>query len=294
MLPELLERGIAKESRGAIIADLEKFNLGVLVLQRGDGSVLYGLKDIPLAIKKFREYKMDRSIVVVDIRQGLYFKQILKILELLEFEGKMQHIGFDFVTLKGGEGMSSRKGNIVPARFFLEKVKEKVGEKFPDSPNLESISLGAVKFFMLKYSSSSKIEFDIDESVRLDGATGPYVQYAHARICSILEKAKDLNIKIQEGVDLSLLTHQKELSLIRELNKFPELIEEVAKSYEVHKLPYYAIKLADKFHSFYNDCKVLDEQNLELTSARLNLINSARIVLGEVLRLLGVGAPEKM
>jgi arginyl-tRNA synthetase len=95
-------------------------------------------------------------------------------------------------------------------------------------------------------------------------------------------------------VNLSSLVDEKELSLIRELNKFPELIEELAQSYEVHKLPYYAIRLADKFHSFYNACKVIDEENPELTKARLSLITAVRIVLAETLNLIGVSAPEKM
>jgi len=294
MLPKLLEYEFIKESQEAIIADLEKYNLGILVLVRKDGSALYGLKDIPLAIKKFEEYKIDESIVVVDIRQGLYFKQIFKILELIGFKKEMQHIGYEFVSLRGSETMSSRKGNIIPAKFLMEKIIEKVREKFPKTEIEKEIGLGALKFFMLKYSAQTNIEFDMDEAVCLDGATGPYVQYAHARICSILEKAKDLGLKSSEKEDLLLLTHEKELSLIRELSKFPQIIEEVAKSYEVHKLPYYAIKLADKFHCFYNDCKVLDDENPELTGARLNLINAVRIVLAEVLRLMGVNSPNKM
>ncbi|MFZ2975260.1 MAG: arginine--tRNA ligase [Candidatus Moraniibacteriota bacterium] len=294
MLSELLKYEFIKESQEAIIADLEKYNLGILVLVRKDGSALYGLKDIPLAIKKFKEYEIDESIVVVDIRQGLYFKQIFKILELIGFKKKMQHIGYEFVSLKGSETMSSRKGNIIPAKFLMEKIIEKVREKFPKTKIEKEIGLGALKFFMLKYSAQTNIEFDMDEAVRLDGATGPYVQYAHARICSILEKAKNLSFGSNKKENLNLLIHKKELSLIRELNKFPEILEEISKSYEVHKLPYYAIKLADKFHSFYNDCKVLDEENPELTHARLNLINAVRIVLAEVLRLMGVKAPEKM
>ena len=97
-----------------------------------------------------------------------------------------------------------------------------------------------------------------------------------------------------ENADLSLLTHEKELSLIKELNKFPELIEEISESYEVHKLPHYAIKLADKFHSFYDECRVIDDANPELTKARLLLINAVRITLAETLNLIGVSAPEKM
>lgn len=293
MLPRLLETEIIRESEGAIIADLEKYGLGVLVLQRSDGAALYGLKDIPLAIKKFEKYNIEKSLYVIDVRQSLYFQQLFKILEEIGFRKEMVHIGYDFVTLSGGESMSSRKGNIVPARFLLDKVREGVSEKFPDSPNLDGISLGAIKFFMLKYSSRSKIEFDIEESIRLEGATGPYVQYAHARISSILGKAGDSETGTEKA-DLGLLVHEKELDLIRELNKFPELIEEVAKSYDVHKFPYYAIRIADKFHSFYNDCRVIDEENPELTAARLELAKAVKIVLGEVLGILGVSAPEKM
>lgn len=302
MLPKLLKYEFIKESQEAIIADLEKYKLGILVLVRKDGSALYGLKDIPLAIKKFEEHKIDKSIVVVDIRQGLYFKQIFKILELIGFKKEMQHIGYEFVSLKGSETMSSRKGNVIPAKFLMEKIIEKVREKFPKTEIEKEIGLGALKFFMLKYSAQTNIEFDMDEAIRLDGATGPYVQYAHARICSILEKAKNLsiggstseNFLAPSRSNLEMLTHEKELSLIRELDKFPQIVEDVAESYEVHKLPYYAIKLADKFHSFYNDCKVLDEEKPELTNARLKLINAVRIVLAEVLRLMGVSSPEKM
>jgi len=130
-----------------------------------------------------------------------------------------------------------------------------------------------------------------------------YVQYGHARICSILGKSQ---ISIPEfqtsrksqvadlNSDLSLLMHKKELSLIKELNKFPELIEEISESYEAHRLPHYALRLADKFHSFYDTCRVIDEENPELTKARLSLVNSARIVLAETLRLIGVSAPKSM
>lgn len=291
ILPELLEKGIAEESQGAIIANLEKYDLGILVLRRKDGSVLYGLKDIPLAVKKFKEYGIQKSIYIIDVRQSLYLKQIFKILELLGFKKDMVHIGYDFVSLKGGESMSSRKGNIVPAEELLRDVVDQVHTKFPDSPNPEGIGIGAIKFFMLKYSPETKIEFDMEKALSLDGNTGPYVQYAYARISGILEKAG----KIGEGkVDLSLLSHDKELSLIRELSKFPELVEEISRNYEVHKLPYYAIGLADKFHSFYNDCRVIDKENPSQTAARLELVKAVKIVLGETLRLIGVEAPERM
>ncbi|EKE25243.1 MAG: hypothetical protein ACD_5C00239G0002 [uncultured bacterium] len=299
MLPELLKTNVIEESQGAIVANLEEYNLSVLVLARKDGSALYGLKDIPLAIKKFKEFKIDKSIVVVDMRQSLYFKQIFKILELIGFKKEMYHVGYEFVSLKGSEMMSSRKGNIIPAKSLINDVVGRVREKFPQANNENEIGVGALKFYMLKYSSQSKIEFDIEESVSLNGATGPYVQYAHARICSILAKVEDAyNLKLATdsniGADLSLLVHEKEMSLIKELNKFPELIEEISNSYDVHKLPHYAIKLADKFHSFYDACRVIDEENIQLTKARIMLVLSVKIVLSESLRLIGVSAPEKM
>ncbi len=297
MLSDLLKENFIKKSQGAIIADLEKYDLGVLVLVRKDGSVLYGLKDISLAIKKFKQYKIDKSIIVVDIRQELYLKQIFKILNLLSVKGKSQHIGYEFVSLKGNETMSSRKGNIISAKLLIKKIVERVKKEFSQTKIADEIGVGALKFYMLKYSVQSKIEFDMEEAIRLDGATGPYVQYAYARICSILEKAKHFSgiqsLEISES-NLEKLTCKKEINLMRELNKFPEIIEDVSKSYEIHKLPYFAIALADKFHSFYGELKVLDEKNLILTKARLELVKSVRIVLGEVLELMGINAPEHM
>jgi arginyl-tRNA synthetase len=293
MLKELLKVSCIKESQGAIVADLEEYGLGVLVLVRKDGSALYGLKDISLAVKKFREFEIDRSVIVVDLRQSLYFKQLFKVLECMGFHKNMQHVGYEFVSLKGSEMMSSRKGNIIPATYLIQETIKRVKEKFPDTDAAEQIAIGALKFYMLKYSSQSKIEYDIEESVKLDGATGPYVQYAHARICSILGKIQNTRYKIQNA-DLALLVNEKELSLIKELNNFQQLVELVAETYEVNKLAHYAIKLADKFHSFYGACKVIDEQNPELSGARLSLINAVKIVLAETLTLIGVEAPEKM
>jgi arginyl-tRNA synthetase len=293
LLPELLEKGVLKKSDGAVIADLEPYGLNVLVLVRKDGSALYGLKDIPLAKKKFEEYGIDRSVYVIDVRQSLYFQQLFKILELYGFHKDMVHYGYEFVALKGGESMSSRKGNIIPARLLIDEVSSRVARQFPESPDPASIAIGAIRFAMLKHSAGSKIEFDIDESVKLDGATGPYVQYAHARIAGILRKAEEKGL-VRESAGSASDMHEKEVDLVRELAKFPDLVTEVAENYDVHKIPHYAIRLADKFHSFYNDCKVIDEDNIELTSSRLRLVKAVQIVLAETLQLIGVDAPERM
>lgn len=294
LLPELLEKKVVEKSSGAVIANLEQYNLGVLVLVRKDGSALYGLKDIPLAKKKFDKFGIDRSIYVVDARQSLYLKQLFKILQLYGFHKKMIHCGYEFVALKGGESMSSRKGNIIPATVLIDRVIEKVKVQFPDSLNPEKIALGAIKFFMLKHGSGSKIEFDIDESVRLDGATGPYVQYAYARITSILTKAKEKGISFENQPVKERVFEEKEKNLIREVSKFTELLLEVRESYEVHKLAHYSLRLADQFHSFYDQYIVVDETNNELSSERLKLVFAVRRVLEETLNIMGIGAPEKM
>ncbi len=176
--------------------------------------------------------------------------------------------------------MSKRAGNVVEIAELIEKVGHDV-----------------TRFFFLMYSPDTHMNFDLGlAQERSQKNPVFYVQYAHARICSILRKAQDTIIKIQgtNSIDLTLLKDEKELSLIKELNKFPELVAEVSATYEVHKLPYYAIKLADKFHSFYNACKVIDAENPELTKARIGLITAVQIVLAQTLDLIGVQAPEKM
>ncbi|MEI9966686.1 MAG: arginine--tRNA ligase [Candidatus Moraniibacteriota bacterium] len=293
LLPELLEKGVIKESEGAIVADLEDVNLGILVLVRRDGSALYGLKDIPLAKKKFEQYGIDRSIYVVDIRQSLYFKQLFEILRRFGFHKRMQHAAYEFVSLKGGESMSSRKGNIIAAQELIDTVTANVKAAFPENPDPLAIALGAIRFAMLRQGSTSKIEFDIEESVRLDGATGPYVQYAHARIASILRKAEESALAWDGPVE-PWDFHDKEKELIREISRFPELLIEVSETNEVHKIAHFALTLAEKFHSFYAQCQVIDAADADLSQKRLQLSAAVQKTLKETLDLLGIAAPEKM
>ena len=202
----------------------------------------------------------------------------------LGFGGELKFLIVQLVKLvKDGKEvrMSKRAGNVIAIDDLISEVGHDVA-----------------RFFFLMYSPDTHMNFDLGLA-KERSAKNPvfYVQYAHARIASILEKAKN---NIQNTTDdiqntkLELLIHESELSLLKELNKFPALIEEIANDYNVHKLPQYAIKLADKFHFFYGACKVIDEQNPELSEARLSLINAIKIVLAETLRLIGVEAPEKM
>jgi arginyl-tRNA synthetase len=250
------------------------------VLIKKSGQKTYFASDCGYILNKI-ERKFEKIIEIWGADHHGYISRFKATTEALGFLGELRFIVVQLVRLvKDGKEarMSKRAGNIV----YIDELISEVG-------------LDAVRFFFLMYDANTHMTFDLNlAKERSEKNPVYYVQYAHARICSILEKVENLKQKDKNLGNLSLLTHEKELSLIRELNKFPELIEDIARNYEVHKLPYYSIKLADKFHSFYNDCKVIDEKNPELTSARLNLINAVRIVLAEALRIMGVDSPKHM
>ena len=159
---------------------------------------------------------------------------------------------------------------------------------------IDLVGHDVTRFFFLMYAPNTHMNFDLGLAEE-HSQKNPvfYVQYAHARIASILQKATEMNRVLTQD-SLHHTWHAKEVSLVRALALFPELVAELATSYEMHRLPHYAIALADAFHSFYNECKVIDESNLEVTAMRLQIVGATKIVLAETLRLIGVSAPEKM
>lgn len=176
------------------------------------------------------------------------------------------------------------------------RISKRTGTYVSLDDLIDEVGCDATRFFFLMHSADTHMTFDLDLA-KEKSEKNPvyYVQYAHARIASILEKASLLRLNLSEPpLRFNLSLHAKERALIFELLKFPDLASEISKNYAVHYLPQYAIGLADKFHSFYNDCKVINETNPELTVARLELVKAVQIVLAEVLRLMGISAPEKM
>jgi arginyl-tRNA synthetase len=249
------------------------------VLIKSDGQNSYLAGDCGYMLNKI-ERDFERLIMGLGADHHGYVSRLKAAAKALGFSGDFRFVISQLVrVVKDGKEvrMSKRAGNVV----YIDELIEKVGHD-------------VTRFFFLMYSPDTHMSFDLGlAEERSQKNPVFYVQYAHARICSVIRKAQELNISFEKA-DVTLITHEKELSLIRELNKFPELVTELAQSYDVHKLPYFAIKLADKLHSFYNVCKVLDEENLELTKARLDLITAVRIVLAETLELIGVSAPDKM
>ncbi|MFA7209497.1 MAG: arginine--tRNA ligase [Parcubacteria group bacterium] len=283
VIARLKDKGITYEQEDALWLRTTDFGDDKdRVLVKGDGQKTYFASDCGYILNKI-ERGFDRFIETWGADHHGYINRFQAAAEALGFQrNNLKFIIVQLVRLvKNGKEvrMSKRAGNVV----YIDELIEKVGHD-------------VTRFFFLMYSPDTHMNFDLGlAEERSQKNPVFYVQYAHARICSILRKAEDAGMGYgADSNDLSLLTDEKELGLVRELNKFPELVEELAQSYEVHKLPYYAIKLADKFHSFYNGCKVIDEENPALTKARISLITAVRIVLAETLDLIGVSAPSKM
>jgi len=250
------------------------------VLIRGDGSPTYFASDIVYHHNKFLERKFDKVIDIWGADHQGHVPRMKAVLKALGCDPEqLKVIICQLVTLRRGEEIvkvSKRSGDIVT----LQEVIEEVG---PDP----------CRFIFLSRSADSQMDFDM-ELAKKQSADNPvyYVQYAHARIASILRLAKQREIDCSQG-DVSLLSTEPELTLIRRLILLPEIVERVAVNLEPHHLPYYAQDLATVFHSFYKQCRVVSEDEA-LTRARLKLVKASQIVLAKVLRLMGMSAPEKM
>ncbi|MDD5464373.1 MAG: arginine--tRNA ligase [Candidatus Moranbacteria bacterium] len=283
----LKNKKLTFESEGALWLSTTQFGDDKdRVLIKSNGQKTYFASDCGYILSK-----MERGFVKIIEGWGAdhhgYIARFRAAAEALGFSGDLKFLIVQLVkVMKDGKEirMSKRAGNVILIDDLIDEIGHDV-----------------TRFFFLMYSPDTHMNFDLGLAKERSSKNPVfYVQYAHARIAGILEKAQESGISnfqfpiSKQNEILSLLINEKELSLVRELNKFPELVEEIAESYEVHKLPQYAMKLADKFHSFYDACKVIDEDNKELTIARLSLINAVRIVLAETLDLIGVDAPSKM
>lgn len=300
MVAELEKKGFLKKSEGAVIADLEQFDLGVLLFLRTDGTALYPVADVPLAMAKFKKYKLDKSVYVVDIRQSLYFKQLAKVLELLGYNKEIVHLGYDFVKLPSGM-MSSRTGNIITyeelKEQMLAKTTEETKKRHEDWSGKKinevawKIAVGAIKFEMIKVSPSSVITFNISEALRFDGFTAAYLQYTYARINSILKKSKTEDKK--DKVDLGKLKEEKEKNLLLKMAKYPAIVEKADESYSPAEIAKYLFELCKEFNDYYHSIQVLKAEAGE-RNARLALLEAISIIIANGLDLLGIETVKEM
>ena len=293
----LEEKGLLKESKGASIVELDDVNLPPAMIKKSDGATLYITRDIATAIYRARTYNFVKNIYAVGQEQSNHFRQLKAVLKKMGFDWSddMIHVDFGLVT-KNRQKLSTRKGNIILLEPTLQeaisRAKAQIEEKNPELESKEEVAhavgVGAVKFYDLKTDRRNGYDFDLEAMVSFEGETGPYVQYAYARIQSILRKA---NFTPSADATYSL-NDPESWEIIKLLQDFARVVKRAAENYDPSLIAKYAINLAQAFNKYYAHTRILDESPER--DSRLALSYSTAVVLKEALRLLGVDAPEKM
>ncbi len=303
LVKSLYEQGKLVEDQGALGINLEDEKLGFALFLKSDGNGLYSTKDLELARRKFAEYNPQENIVVVDLRQELHFKQVFTAFGKLGLgdPNKCRHLKYNFVELPDG-AMSSRKGNIIPITELIENMRTTIKSDYLDryqgewsaeaiEQTADDVAKGAIKYGMNRMDSNKKIVFDMKEWLRLDGESGPYIQYSHARIHSLLEK---FGSDSQQNPKWNLLTHERETELMIHLGLFNYSMFKSLEGYKTSGICNYLYDLAKLFNSFYQACPIGKIDDAELKAARLGLVSAVQSALFNGLSLLGIPAPQKM
>ena len=305
----LIAKGLAKDERpdGAVIIDLDEV-LGttekyrVVVILRSDGTSLYPTKDLPLAIMKFEEFELSRSIYVIDVRQSLYMKQIFKILELMGYGWAKDcyHLAYELVNLPGNVTIASREGTVVLLEDLISEAQKRayaiVEEKNPeldDTVKMDialKVALGAIKYSLLSRDNTKIITFDWESAMNVNGQAAPYIQYAAVRANSILRKVQ---FSIPESADIGYNLTEDEVELIDLMARFPQEVERAAAEMRPLLIANYAYNVAQAFSNFYNKCHVLNAE-AEVRDFRLRLSAASKQVISNALGLLGIEVPEVM
>jgi arginyl-tRNA synthetase len=291
-----VEKGIAKWDDGALIVDLRDDNLGVALLQKSDGATLYATRDLAAALYRAESYHFDRLLYVVGSEQSQYFQQLFRVFELLglPWARRCEHVAFGRIL-----GMSTRKGTVIFLNDVLDEAAKKaeqvIAERNPELENREEtarlVGVGAIVFADLARRRIRDYEFDWDEILNFDGETGPYAQYTHARLCSILRKA---DRPVPETFDAAELATQEEQACVRVLERYPAVVRRAAEECEPSYVTTYIIELATVANSFYQKHHVNDDAAPARTDARLALVEAVRQTLANGLRILGIHPLERM
>ena len=293
----LEDKGLLKESKGASIVDLDDVNLPPAMIKKSDGATLYITRDIATAMYRARTYNFVKNVYVVGQEQSNHFRQLKAVLKKMGFDWSddMIHVDFGLVT-KNRQKLSTRKGNIILLEPTLQeaisRAKAQIEEKNPNLENKEAVAhavgVGAVKFYDLKTDRRNGYDFDLEAMVSFEGETGPYVQYAYARIQSILRKAD-----FKPSLDVNYnLNDAESWEIIKLLQDFARVVKRAADNFEPSLIAKYVISLAQAFNKYYAHTRILDESPER--DSRLALSYTTAVVLKEALRMLGVEAPEKM
>lgn len=294
----LTEKGLLQESQGAQVVNLEKYGIEhPALIKKSDGATLYITRDLAAALYRKRTYDFAKAIYVVGNEQSAHFKQLKAVLKEMGYDWSddMTHVAFGLVT-KNGKKLSTRKGNVIllepTIAEAVNRAQAQIEAKNPNLPNKEAVAhavgVGAIKFYDLKTDRMNGYDFDLDAMVSFEGETGPYVQYAHARIQSILRKA---NFTPSADTTYSL-NDVESWEIIKLIQDFPRIINRASDNFEPSIVAKFAISLAQAFNKYYAHTRILDESPER--DSRLALCYATATVLKEALRLLGVEAPDEM
>ena len=299
VIRELRDKKLLTLSNGAWVVDLEEDNMPPCLILKSDGATIYATRDITAAIYRQNTYHFDKCLYVVAYQQDLHFRQIFRVLEKMGYPWAKDcvHVSFGMVSFEG-EALSTRKGNVVILEDLLNQAVTKAREIIEEkSPNLENkdevarqIGIGAVIYTDLSANRIKDIDFRWENALNFDGESGPYVQYTHARCCSVLRKAGDL---CGAAPDWSALTDDEAQSLLRLLSRFPDVIREAANKYEPSMITRAVTDIAQAFNKYYYEHRILDSEPAQ-AAARVALTDAARRVIKAGLWLIGIEAPERM
>lgn len=307
---ELVQRGLdmgvfVKDPDGSVWCDLTSDGLDRKLLLRSDGTSVYITQDLGTAERRFSEYKLDSHIYVVGDEQNYHFQVLKLILKKLGFAWSDQifHLSYGMVELPEGK-MKSREGTVVDADDLIAKMYDEAKATSEESGKLAELSeeekdrlysmigLGALKYFILKVDPKKKMLFNPKESIDFNGNTGPFIQYTHARICSILRKAQEqgFSTSMPDSAELSA----KEIRLVKILSSYPQKVAEAASALSPALIANYCYDLAKEFNQYYHDTGILKEPDANLRSMRLALISALASVLRRGMNILGIELPERM
>lgn len=299
VLAEMREKNIMVKSEGAEIVELEAHGMPPALITKKDGSSLYITRDLAAAFYRKSHYNFDKNIYVVGNQQKLHFQQWMKIIELMGYEWAKdcEHIDFGLVGLEEGT-LSTRNGRVVFLEDVLNKAvdqtKKIIEEKNPNLENKEAVAkavgIGAVVFQELSSNRIKDYKFSLEKTLSFEGETGPYVQYTHARACSVLRKS---GVDYSVAVDYSLLNDEVTKDVIRLVSKFNEMIVLSHEKNEPSVIARYAVDVAQSFNRFYHDHHIITD-DVELTKARVALVAAVAQTIKNALKLVCLEAPEQM
>ena len=298
VIDELREKGLLEESQGAYVVNLEEDGMPPCLILKKDGATLYATRDLAAAFYRKKTYDFYKTLYVVAYQQNLHFKQWFKVVEKMGYDWAkdLEHVAFGMVSYEG-RALSTREGYVVYLDELLERAVEKarviIDEKSPNLADKDKVArqvgIGAVVFFDLFNNRIKDIDFRWERALNFDGETGPYVQYTHARCCSVLAKAG----KITAAPDYSALDNPTAQEVVRTLERFPEVVHEACQRNEPSLVTRFSVELASNFNRFYYENHILVEDPAQ-SAARVNLTAATASCIRTALSLIGVEAPEKM